>query len=66
MSAVINLRHEPKLREQLEYAQAVNNTVLIDRRTRWAIRFESRTESRMPRPSPATASISGSASRRAR
>ena len=35
MSAVINLRHEPKLREQFEYAQVVNNTVLIDRRTRW-------------------------------
>ena len=39
MSAVINLRHEPKLREAFEYAQIVNNTVLIDRRTRWAIRF---------------------------
>ena len=35
MSAVINLRHEPNLREQFEYAQMVNNTVLIDRRTRW-------------------------------
>ncbi len=35
MSAVINLRHEPKLREQFEYAQVVNNTVLIDRRTKW-------------------------------
>ena len=35
MSAVINLRHEPELREQFEYAQVVNNTVLIDRRTRW-------------------------------
>ena len=35
MSAVINLRHEPKLREQFEYKQVVNNTVLIDRRTKW-------------------------------
>ena len=35
MSAVIDLRHEPKLREQFEYVQVVNNTVLIDRRTRW-------------------------------
>ena len=35
MSAVINLRHEPKLREAFEYAHVVDNTVLIDRRTRW-------------------------------
>ena len=39
MSAVINLRHEPKLREQFEYAHVVNNTVLIDRRTRWGNPF---------------------------
>ena len=39
MSAVINLRREPKLREQFEYAQVVNNTVLIDRRTRWGNPF---------------------------
>ena len=35
MDTVINLKHEPKLREEFEYAQLVNNTVLIDRRTRW-------------------------------
>ena len=35
MSAVINLRREPKLREQFEHAQVINNTVLIDRRTKW-------------------------------
>ena len=39
MSAVINLRREPKLREQFEYAHVVNNTVLIDRRTRWGNPF---------------------------
>ncbi len=39
MSAVINLRHEPKLREEFEYAQVVGNTVLIDRRTKWGNRF---------------------------
>ena len=39
MSAVINLRHEPKLREAFEYAQVVNNTVLIDRRTKWGNPF---------------------------
>ncbi len=35
MSAVVNLKHEPKLREAFEFAQVVNNTVLIDRRTGW-------------------------------
>ena len=39
MSAVINLRHEPKLREAFEFAQVVNNTVLIDRRTKWGNPF---------------------------
>ena len=39
MSAVINLRHEPKLREEFEYAQLVGNTVLIDRRTKWGNPF---------------------------
>ena len=39
MNAVINLRHEPKLRESFEYAQVVNNTVLIDRRTKWGNPF---------------------------
>ena len=35
MRAVVNLKHEPRLREEFEYAQVVDNTVLIDRRTRW-------------------------------
>ena len=35
MEAVINLRHEPRLREEFEYAQVVNNTVLVDRRSKW-------------------------------
>ena len=35
MEAVINLKHEPKLREAFEYAHVVNNTVLVDRRTKW-------------------------------
>ena len=39
ISAVINLRYESKLREQFEYAQVVNNTVLIDRRTKWGNPF---------------------------
>ena len=39
MDAVINLRHEPKLREAFEYAHVHNNTVLIDRRTKWGNPF---------------------------
>ena len=39
MDAVINLRHEPKLREAFEYAHVHNNTVLVDRRTRWGNPF---------------------------
>ena len=39
MSAVINLRHEPKLREAFQYAHVVNNTVLVDRRTKWGNPF---------------------------
>ena len=39
MDAVINLNHEPKLREAFEYAHVVNNTVLIDRRTKWGNPF---------------------------
>jgi len=39
MDAVINLRREPKLRERFEYAEVVNNTVLIDRRTKWGNPF---------------------------
>ena len=40
MRAVVNLKHEPKLREAFEYAHVVNNTVLIDRRTRWGNPFK--------------------------
>ena len=39
MSAVINLKREPRLREQFDHAQVVNNTVLIDRRTKWGNKF---------------------------
>ena len=39
MSAVVNLRREPKLREEFEYAHVVNNTVLVDRRTKWGNPF---------------------------
>ena len=39
MDAVINLKHEPALREKFEYAPVVNNTVLIDRRTKWGNPF---------------------------
>ena len=39
MSAVINLKREPRLREEFEYAQVIDNTVLIDRRTKWGNRF---------------------------
>ena len=39
MDAVVNLRTEPALREEFEYAQVVDNTVLIDRRTKWGNPF---------------------------
>ena len=39
MHATVNLRREPRLREQFEYAQVVNNTVLIDRRSKWGNPF---------------------------
>ena len=39
MRAIVNLRDEPKLREEFEYAQVVNSTVLIDRRTKWGNPF---------------------------
>ncbi len=39
MDAVINLRREPALREELAHAPVHNNTVLIDRRTKWGNRF---------------------------
>ncbi len=35
MDAVINLRHEPRLRDMFEHAPVHDNTVLIDRRTKW-------------------------------
>ena len=39
MRAIVNLKHEPRLREEFEYAQVVNTTVLIDRRTKWGNPF---------------------------
>ena len=39
MTAVVNLKREPKLRAAFEHAQAVGNTVLIDRRTKWGNPF---------------------------
>ena len=39
MDAVINLRHEPRLRDMFERAVVHDNTVLIDRRTRWGNMF---------------------------
>ncbi len=39
MDAVINLRHEPALRDIFAHTEVHNNTVLIDRRTRWGNMF---------------------------
>ena len=39
MDAVINLKHEPELREKLDFNPVHNNTVLIDRRTKWGNPF---------------------------
>ncbi len=39
MKAVVNLKTETRLREAFEYAHVFNNTVLIDRRTRWGNPF---------------------------
>ena len=39
MRAILNLRNEPRLREEFEHAQVVNSTVLIDRRTKWGNPF---------------------------
>ena len=39
MDAVINLKHEPELRDTFHIAHVHNNTVLIDRRTRWGNPF---------------------------
>ena len=40
MRAIVNLKHEPRLREEFEYAQVVNSTVLIDRRSKWGNPFK--------------------------
>ena len=39
MRAVVNLKREPRLRDEFEYAHVVDNTVLIDRRTKWGNPF---------------------------
>ena len=39
MDAVINLKHEPALREALALNPVHGNTVLVDRRTKWGNRF---------------------------
>ena len=36
---VVNLRNEPRLRDAFQLAHEHNNTVLIDRRTRWGNPF---------------------------
>ena len=40
MDAVINLNREPRLRDAFEHAHVVNNTVLVDRRTKWGNPFK--------------------------
>ena len=39
MRAILNLRNEPRLRDEFQYAHVVNSTVLIDRRTSWGNPF---------------------------
>ena len=39
MDAVINLKHEPALREALALSPVHGNTVLVDRRTKWGNKF---------------------------
>ena len=39
MRAIVNLRNEPRLRDEFQFAHVVNGTVLIDRRTRWGNPF---------------------------
>ena len=39
MDTVINLRREPVLRDKLAHEPVHNNTVLVDRRTKWGNRF---------------------------
>ena len=65
-SAVVNLKREPKLREAFEYAHVHNNTVLIDRRTKWGNPFRIGPDGTASWRSRATAPISGAASVRAR
>ena len=40
MRAIVNLKHEPTMRGKFEYTHIVNNTVLIDRRTKWGNPFK--------------------------
>ena len=54
MVPVINLRNEPKLREAFEYAHVHDNTVLIDRRTKWGNRFSRRPLPPSPPPGAST------------
>ncbi len=39
METVVNLRREPELREAFAYSTVCNDTVLIDRRTKWGNPF---------------------------
>ena len=39
MDAVINLKHEPALRDALALSPVHGNTVLVDRRTDWGNKF---------------------------
>ena len=39
MRTIVNLKTEPTLRDEFDHAQVVNNTVLIDRRTKWGNPF---------------------------
>ena len=66
MRAIVNLRNEPRLREEFEYAPVVNSTVLIDHRTKWGTLMSSVVTETGSRSSPATARICGAASGRAR
>ena len=40
MRAIVNLKHEPTMREKFEYTHVIDNTVLIDRRTKWGNPFK--------------------------
>ena len=39
MRAIVNLKTEPRMRDEFEYAHVLDNTVLIDRRTKWGNPF---------------------------